>query len=226
MTVVNNAALRQTVKIFGQYSQLAVRTKSPHFNYGFEGTVDVLHAAIGLTGEVRELRDALAGPDGAPDVVNALEEVGDMYWFTGVLQAVLRKAGLVQDTTDIEEADLNALPPAFMVNRLVEVLDKACHELQNHVKRTLYYVDPSEGFRSLDLVLVRELLLRKILPALSRITSGLDGTPAQVRAANLLKLGGPGGRFADKFSDVAALQRNLDQERSILEQNLGENNGN
>ncbi len=222
MSTFDKTALLAEVSDFGTYASLAVRTKSPNFNYGAPGTIDILHAVIGLTGEVRELRDALDVTDQPADTVNALEEAGDMYWYCGVIYRAL-----VEQAPELlnQVYPSVVLPPAYRTSRLVEVVDKAAHVLQNQVKRCLFYNSSQDGFIALSLAPVATILLSTLLPALAELVKGLGSTPEEVCATNILKLGGPGGRFAGAFSDVAALQRNLGQERAILDRNLNSSNG-
>ncbi len=223
MSTFDKTALLAEVSNFGTYAALAVRTKSPNFNYGAPGTIDILHAAIGLTGEVRELRDALDVTDQPTDTVNALEEAGDMYWYCGVIyRALTEQAPKLLDLVYIQ----TQLPAAYRTSRLVEVVDKAAHVLQNQVKRCLFYNSSQDGFKPLAWEPVAAALFGTLLPALAELVKGLGSTPEEVCAANLLKLGGPGGRFAGAFTDVAALQRNLTQERAILDRNLSSSDGN
>ena len=64
---------------FATYQQLAMRTAKP---MDFSG--DLLHAALGLTGEAGEFADCIKRHwvyGQKLDTQNAIEEVGDVLWF-------------------------------------------------------------------------------------------------------------------------------------------------
>jgi hypothetical protein len=224
---------------FEGYAPLAARTCSKHFNlYPEPGVVrsffehfrrtlayfrnqradvvDLTHAAFGLSGEVRELRDALASE--VPDTVNALEECGDMYWYASLVYRYLLaseagRSGWVQARQHQVVANgTSGIELALQVDHL----DTLAHAYQNDVKRVLFYR------KSLDVSVLIERLLR-VVAALDELVFALGSTPAQVRITNITKLA---LRYPDSYSDLAAVSRDLGAEQRLLTTMLSRPNGN
>lgn len=92
------------------YIEEAMRTNSPNFPVELHKnrkTVDLLHAAIGMSTESGEFLDALKKHlfYGKPlDFVNLAEELGDMCWYVAV---ALNALGLTFE--DVQQSNINKL---------------------------------------------------------------------------------------------------------------------
>jgi hypothetical protein len=189
------------------YGPMAMQTLSSAFNIRDPRIPVFIHGVMGLTGEINEYRQARR----KDDVVNMLEELGDATWFAAALNSAF---GFPAEAAEVAEPDF------YSTDELVEALDEVSHELQNSIKRLLFYpnyvLNESEFQHQLCLVM-------GLLDALA-VRHG--STSERVRAGNLVKLMGKGSRYEGAFSDVAALVRDLGRERGILESVFGLNQPN
>lgn len=157
----------------------------------------VLHMYMGLVGELGELVDAYKKHYiyGKPlDVANIREELGDLFWY-----AVNLYGGVVK---------LTPLGRMYDVRLLSELPhEEACMSLLNDVEDTLRVVHLIPYVKS----------MADIIPNLHALTLRAGLTVEEVLQTNYDKLA---KRYGDKYSDEAAINRNLEQERKILEKNL------
>lgn len=117
---------------FQTYLNETKRTESPGF-YKKNVSVNMLHAIIGICTEASELLVAM----GRSDLVNVKEELGDMFWYIGLLCRDLCITDLVfHAEPEIEEEGIVALS-----GRLLDM-----------VKKGLFYNKP------LDPVVVEDVL--------------------------------------------------------------------
>ena len=213
------SALEKACARVETYNELARRTRSTHFQLftgafsrplfnGFRRVlsrvspktdflVDLIHASFGLTGEIRELRDAIQ----KKDFVNALEEVGDAYWYVALAHHWLPEVNKQKTRMN---SPMEPISEELAV--AVDQLDCTAHQLQNQVKRALFYrKSPTKG----ELV----MLLFTLLHQLDAIVLALGAEPAHVRATNIEKLR---LRYPAQYSDLAAVERNLVVEANLL----------
>jgi hypothetical protein len=186
---------------FVKYYALALRTASQTV----DAKHDVLHAAMGLVTESAELIDALKKHHayGRPiDWVNLREEIGDVLWYLPLLCR-----GLVIDPVAIRSNPagpvLRCAPPTFD-----DVL-KVASGLMAHASMIL---TSATGITSMPL---ERTTVERTLSVLDTLAAGYLGTTLdEVGEINIAKLR---ARYRDKFTTEAALNRNLDAERAILE---------
>ncbi len=210
------------------YQKLALRSESPQQVEGVDRNLwRLLHATMGLAGEITELEDAIAKYTAASLQGNASEaeaaeidgELGDMQWF----------CALGFDATGqrlrIEEAEEVAV--AIPLNEAMSKLRSEIGVLVDQVKRNLFYQDPS-GIHSHRKDCVAEDTLAQIfyyVRVLAREGAWLwdqteessrkpggDRIAAIQNIAKLLK------RYPAKFTEDAALNRDTDAEFDAIRQ--------
>lgn len=175
--------------------------------------IRLLHAGLGMSSELSELIDAYAnGDNNAPDWVNVAEEGLDCNWYCTVAVNALgfdheeiskfEKDG--PDHPQIEKHSITALGGA------IAALTCCVGDFNDQIKKHLFYG--------------RELNLEKMKQSLQQICMAIAGicfvsgtTIEQGRETNIAKLR---KRYPDKFTEDAALNRNLEAERKILEDGL------
>jgi hypothetical protein len=186
-----------------EYEQNVLITESCDFE-AIKGRVDdrmirLLHAGLGMSSELAELETAIHKDP--IDLVNVSEEAGDLFWYVSI---AINTLGF--NPTDISKHETSELGCA----RLADAIDSVVWctgEFNDLLKKHLFYG------RELNLIKM-ENVLSQICVAISGICAACDKTPAQVREVNIAKLK---ARFKDKFTEVAALNRDLATERKILE---------
>lgn len=174
----------------------------------------IIHMALGLCGELGEFIDAVKKfvIYGKPlDLTNLTEEAGDEFWYIGNLL------------------------PEFDVKP--EVLQRAIDE--GYTQGTKLVVEQADPWEHAKILLQVNLSIAtvsaasacnpdKFLPGSSAAVQAIEALgvgvgllcgiyrldPTQAMDLNIKKLA---ARYGDKYSDVAALNRNLDAERSVLE---------
>lgn len=194
-----------------EYQPLARRTlkelpREQHF----------LHMALGLCGEIGEFIDAVKkhviyGKD--LDKVNLTEETGDDFWYAanllpelGVSPVVFQRA---LDKGQVEGAKIALAPDTdtWTQAKLLLQLNLGIAGIGNVLATT------PERFEEGGSESVR------LIEALGGILGTLCGLflldPALAMDLNIKKLA---KRYGDKYSDVAALNRDLGAERAVLEQ--------
>ena len=171
----------------------AIRTRTD------DRMIRLLHSGLGMSSELAELEVALDKTDW--DLVNISEESGDILWYIAVA--------------------VNAL--GFDHNEIssFEVSKKEGYALRDSVNTTVWAVGEFNDLLKKHLFYGRELNtdklkqnLQQMCMAVSAICIYCDKTPGQTRETNIAKLK---VRFKDKFTEAAALNRDLDTERKILE---------
>jgi NTP pyrophosphatase (non-canonical NTP hydrolase) len=209
-----------------EYQQLALRTENtPDFMGGGEkkSLERSLHGAIGLCTEVGELSEVIgAAFDGGSfeevDGINLVEEVGDVLWYLAIL---LDAHGIEMNdyTADLLAKPEGVDPSDVCVDGSEAIEDgddaviailrmTACAgQIQDVLKRHLMYR------KDLD----REKLLVEIQAFVEALTffSWSVNTSFPVAAErNIAKLS---ARYPDKYTDEAAINRNIEAERKALE---------
>lgn len=79
---------------------------------------DIIHAIIGMATEAGEMLELmteyLRNPNGEINLVNAIEELGDMQWYLYLfLSAVNKSANTQLDMTDVLQANINKLSQRY-----------------------------------------------------------------------------------------------------------------
>lgn len=174
-----------------------------------EPTIRLLHAVMGLSSELAEIQCALDSTslEGVIDYVNLREEAGDLSWYAAIAIHVL---GF--DPEEIwpfaDDAENTLFSSVESIKNMQESMVTEVGLLQDILKRTLFYGKPFETDT------VKDALIG-LCSAISSLSFACGANGAQVKTTNIAKLR---SRYGDKFTEVAALHRDLKTERSILEQ--------
>lgn len=192
-----------------EYAPLARRTLK---EMPFRG--HMVHMALGAAGELGELLDAIKKvlAYGKPmDIVNLTEEVGDTLWYIAnllpelVVDASYMQRSLDRGYTKGTQAALQ-LPDEFALGEALLAINKAVAGICADLPR----MNPAEAIGTSHTVQVIELLAGNV-----GVICGLVGIdPAHAMERNIAKLA---ARYGDKFSEFAALNRDTDAERRVLE---------
>lgn len=170
------------------YIDLAMRTNSTVAGTNPAITPDLLHAALGLCDEYFEY-------DSATSWLNAIEELGDLCWFTALAGYALSHDPFVRWETYVAD------------NPHAPLLRDAVHEFASLVKKSFAYGAPLDHGRLCTLLSV-------IAGRIATITvSKSDRLPDELLVANIEKLQ---ARFPDKFTVAAALVRDIKHEAGAM----------
>lgn len=188
---------------FKEYLPLAARTVKP-LNSDIE---NVGHAVLGFFTEIQELEEALVSGDG----VNVNEEIGDMFWYIALL------ANTAQVNFDhftgprVEEArtaisDLVTVHSYGLSHAMVCLVSSCLDPIK---KRYIYNSDKVDK----DKV---DIKIFDILSILLAVCEFLGSDAGDIMKRNIEKLK---KRYPEKYTDVDAVNRNLEEERKTLEGN-------
>lgn len=199
-----------------EYSPLALRTAKPMET----AYLNVWHACVGLVTEVGEIMDAYKKSTiyGKPlDAVNVLEELGDVLWYLNLygyhkgidsdLYLVMPSRELSRETVNDAVTDYTCRTGhALLAELLTTVHDMYMSETMSLSPRTPS-VCPAKAY-GMVLMLVSILAL------------ALDSDIGAVMQTNIDKLT---KRYGDKYSDYAAVNRDVVAERAVLDAGLESN---
>lgn len=166
------------------------------FNRSGDLSKDFTHAILGIVTEIHEYLSAT-------DAVNGLEELGDLEFYVEALSQVVADA-----------AGGHTLFPSMVIpddsgsmEDIAGAISHECNELLDHAKRWVGY-----NKRPADLPLILEQAAH--LVAFVNRTGPFPCTDAdRIQASNMAKLN---TRYQGKYSQAAALNRNLEAERATL----------
>jgi len=184
------------------YLQEAMRTRSGDFH---EMNHDLEHGIIGITTEACELLSGFRFNPETLDTTNLLEELGDICWYLAIscygLNLSWEDLYGFEINTPLEDIELEDCIDEIVVNSGI---------LLDHIKRIHFYgINLDSGFCKNKL---------KIIYSNVNISAELlDTTIEKVQEANIKKLR---TRYPEKWTAKSAIQRNLDDERTVLEANL------
>lgn len=196
-----------------QYQPLARRTikelpQREHF----------IHMGLGIIGEIGEFAGAVKKHAiylKPLDNVNLLEEGGDTLWYTGnlhpeipVAQTQLQAAFDLGYSQGRAQAGLGVFEGGLLV---IEVMAQASMAMCNIISGPQNMADPLERSKAETNVLI-------IYKALGRLYGAFNLDLFQSLEVNIAKLA---KRYGDKFSEYAALNRDLAGERQVLEAGAG-----
>lgn len=168
--------------------------------------IRLLHGAIGLASELSEIRD-LARRDEI-DTINLKEEIGDISWYMGIMidelqldsESIFQSKAVFASTKDVgdqfEHLHMGIDDLTIDIGILIDML-----------KKNLMYG------KELAVDVIQSKLLG-IGCSIEGILNIFDMTSSEARERNIEKLR---ARYGEKFSEAAALERNLVAERTILE---------
>jgi hypothetical protein len=176
----------------------------------------LLHASLGLSDEQGEFSSAvlkLALENKPFDVINIIEELGELRWYCALLDSLL---GVI-DYADVSNAVhthgerfLDVSTDTFW-QRIALELSVAVGDLVGHVKAVTYYG------KALNTYLL-QARLRDILRLIQHAANKLGFGIRDVENANIAKLA---YRFPDAFdAALAAGVRNVDGERQAIVRSL------
>lgn len=156
--------------------------------------INQLHCVIGVSTEIAEYIDAMINKDH----VNALEELGDILWYTANLDRLL---------------DLNCKMP-YLSKRMTVFPDEwliGFQELLDHYKKAVFYgIDVDKVYVKKH---IEEILLI-VCGICNQVSETVDDGVGAVMQTNIDKLK---ARYPNSFTKDAAVNRDLDIERKILE---------
>ncbi len=175
--------------------------------------IRLLHAGLGLSSELSELTDAYADPtNGEVDWVNIMEEAADLLWYIAVAVNTLGfdHNGVSEFESWAEHIDVDTSLEKHSRTHLSGAIAAATCQVGDYndlLKKHLFYG--------------RELNLDKMKKTLQKLCMSVSGicivsgyTIEKARETNIAKLK---ARYGEKFTEAAALNRDLETERKILE---------
>ena len=196
---------------FTEYESLAKRTlkELPRLKH-------IEHMVMGMSGELGEIVDAYKKylVYGKPlDKVNIIEEVGDFTWYAILLGFVYNIKPEDIEIYFFQEYSITVelLKGTNEDENLPVFLLGASSNINEVCFRLLSLEEYESGPEKIEIVNNYLKLLWKVVTSLIVM---LDINIEQVFEANIAKLA---ARYGDKYSDLAAITRDLDKERKILE---------
>lgn len=191
-----------------KYVENVLTTESNDFEkirerIGTERNIRLLHGVLGLCTEATELFEMLEKKE--MDLTNLKEEIADSFWYIGVLVDEFKfSPNIIKQTAKVER---NEKQLRKQLNQEIDKLTKNVGLVQDLVKKSVFYG--------------RELSVENLEKTLVQVCQNLVNLCAiggfsveDSLTANIKKLK---ARFKGKFSEKAALNRNLKKERKILE---------
>jgi len=153
--------------------------------------LDQMHCAIGISTEIAEFMGAIA----AKDFVNANEELGDIFWYVANLERLIKH-------------ESEHLPnPTGLQKLFVDEWLVGHQELLDHYKKAVYYgSDVDKIYVQKHVDITKDILINIIYNAGENVQDILS------KNIKKLKI-----RYPDKFTQDSAENRDLDEERNVLE---------
>jgi NTP pyrophosphatase (non-canonical NTP hydrolase) len=180
---------------WSEYLQLSEKTLSSQFNCDDEKYQRVLHSVIGILTEMEELLDNHIGQ--IQDPVNRQEEVGDVLWYLAILG---REFDLDYPQIIVKEKNQDTM------SVVLKIIKNTCKLLDILKKKIYYNKEVDENiFKTLTHVIMLDI---------SDYISAFDIDIEKCFDINIAKLK---SRYGDKFSTERAINRDLENERNILE---------
>jgi hypothetical protein len=177
---------------WNEYKELSEKTLSKEFHCEKQDEL-LLHAVVGVLTELEELTDWNG------DEVNKKEEVADAFWYVAILDRVLCLNFEIPKNTKKVVQVTN--------ERLIIDLYKISSKMLDFLKKKLYYnkqID-TKVFSEMSVELFNTLCLFCQINNI-QIESILNTNIEKLKA-----------RYGDKFSSEKAINRDLEKERIILE---------
>jgi NTP pyrophosphatase (non-canonical NTP hydrolase) len=179
-----------------------------HFNRSGDFSKDFTHAILGFVTEVHEYLSA-------HDEINGLEELGDMHFYVVALQQVVNDYWLIFGVEERSRSEHETSLRRFMSEVETMMLESSIsaaisilsNDLLDHAKRWVGYAKmPKSLLEVADLVIVLEVLVNKFGPY-------PNPDIERIQVTNMAKLQ---KRHGDKYSPVAADQRDTEAERAAI----------
>jgi len=199
-----------------EYVPFALRTEAPIREViGFHSAEKfgrMMHALVGVITEVDEILQALESGDDI-NTVNLLEEGGDFFWYSVLLQIAAPEFADVIEASErcpVQKFDLTS---PREVARFAKLLQGSCRKFAGQFKRYAFYTaNATPTALQEELTLTREAWTGLCLDIFSLIRS-LSGDPGEVRGRNARKLM---VRYRRRFSSTSAFCRSLAEELKML----------
>jgi hypothetical protein len=170
----------------------------------------LIHASVGITSEVAELFQLeRKSRSNSLDRTNLLEECGDILWYVAIAADALDKVDEIMAPThvgvsyikfDDDLGDALFTGAAYLSEVAGTIADLA-------VKKLVFYGKPFDT----------KLLVEQLFEVHMNVKFLLDAAGYSIEDARLVNIAKLKARYGEKFSEAAALERNLDLERQILE---------
>ena len=184
---------------FIEYAPLALRT----VKWLPTADKDLEHAQVGMVTELGELFDAwkkVAIYGKVVDNVNAIEEIGDVFWYVNLLWEVIGEAP--EDLQLLWDESIKPETMEIVSTREIDILSDLHIMTSNILSLSLEDTD-----------LIKEELVPYFF-AINRLIAATGFEVSDALDKNIRKLA---KRYGDKYSDQAALIRDLEVERQTLE---------
>ena len=172
--------------------------------------IRLLHAGLGLSSELSEL--SLAHPlsfSGNTDWVNIAEECGDLTWYAAIAVNVL---GFDHEEISLPESQIHnsglKLHSTYSFEDCLLTAVYSIGEYNDLLKKHLFYGKEFDTQRI-------KFKLQQLCMAIAGLCFVAGTTIEEVRQTNINKLR---ARYGEKFTEAAALNRDLETERKILEE--------
>lgn len=176
---------------WSEYKILAEKTLSTEFHCTKKDEL-LLHATIGVLTEIDEL---LENYNNEPDPTNIFEEISDISWYLAIL-------GREFDLEIPEKVET----PLTDFELILEITKKTL-KLLDFLKKKLYYNKPIQD----------ELFIQNTKEILSLVVSFANLYHIELEKCFETNISKLKSRYGEKFSSDRAINRNLDLERTILE---------
>lgn len=170
-----------------------------------EINIRLLHGAIGLASELAEIREMAREEE--IDIVNLKEELGDLSWYMGIMTDAL---GLNPETVFKSHSRFKAEETEDKGEVLllkVDIMTICIGAAIDFIKKSVIYGKPLNYHEI-------EGNLQELSFEIEEALNIYGMTSAQARERNIEKLR---ARYGDKFTEAAANERDLKNEREILE---------
>lgn len=181
-----------------EYNALAEKTLSTNFHVNNQKEKNLLHAVMGLVTESVELIDNYDGTK-PYDSTNVFEEIGDGFWYLSVIQREFQF-----------NYDWNAMRdlPHFSTKQEAAIsLIKKSNALLDYHKKLVFYGKKLDVDKYLQMSL-------SVAQNFMYFVHQENFDWSDVNDRNIAKLK---ARYGDKFNEEGALNRDLSNERAILE---------
>lgn len=183
---------------YEEYLKLSEKTLSTEFHVEYK-VPNTLHSVMGLATEIEELLDNYEHED-AMDRINVMEEISDVCWYLAILHREYPEIDRFENTTVNVKRD----EPFDCVLDL----NKSALKLLDIMKKKIFYNKPIDMNVFGNLTLLVDTDIHWLCEYY-----GID--IKEVYQVNINKLK---ERYGDKFTSERAINRDLDNERNILEE--------
>lgn len=168
------------------------------------------HGAFGLSSELCEAQELVEKP--VIDGVNLKEEMGDLFWYMGIVTDELKLdpnvVFMFNDTDKIKT--FNEHEQRSMLQAEIHGMVKSIGRLVDLLKKSVMYGKALNENGILVEMQATDYHINRALRLFGQTSEG-------ARERNIEKLR---ARYGDKFTEAAALDRDLVKERQVLEEQL------